>query len=278
MDFMMAILDYLLYGIVATLKQLVWVLGAPMVLALMMQGVTHLVRTRSARLMGAKPFYYFTAPGTVLHELSHALFCVLFGHRITAMKLFQAGDDGTLGYVEHSWNPKSRYQKIGNFFIGTGPIWIGSLAIYLSAHLLLSGPVFAPLQQIQLHDAAFSGGSASLATFGLVGSALWDILRHMLSWEHVTRWQSYLFLYLVFAVGSHVTLSPPDLKGAWKGMVALLVVLLLFNWATLWIGDFALEFSLVLARYATVLTASMLLALVLVSLLALLLLPVKRSR
>ena len=278
MDFLLTILNYLLYGIVATLKQLVWVLGAPMVLALMMQGVTHLVRTQSARLMGAKPFYYFTAPGTVLHELSHALFCVLFRHRITAMKLFQVGEDGTLGYVEHSWNPKSTYQKIGNFFIGTGPIWIGSLAIYVSALLLLSGPVFAPLQQIQLHDGAFSSGSASLATFGLVGSALWDILRHMMSWEHVTRWQSYLFLYLVFAIGSHVTLSPPDLKGAWKGMVALLVVLLLFNWATLWIGDFALQFSAVLARYATVLTASMLLALVLVSLLALLLLPTRRSR
>ena len=40
--------------------------------------------------------YITGAIGTPLHECAHALFCVIFGHKITAIKLFQINsDDGT---------------------------------------------------------------------------------------------------------------------------------------------------------------------------------------
>ena len=47
------------------------------------------------------------------------------------MQLFRPGRDGTLGYVEHAYNRRSLYQSVGNFFIGTGPIWFGSALVYL---------------------------------------------------------------------------------------------------------------------------------------------------
>lgn len=70
-------------------------------------------------------FYYLyslaTAPGVMVHELGHAVFCVLARVKIYKIKLFQFGS--VAGYVNHD-EPTKFYQSV---LISFGPLMLNSL-------------------------------------------------------------------------------------------------------------------------------------------------------
>lgn len=71
------------------------------------------------------------APSTPLRELGHALFAILFFHRVTDARFLDLHDpDGELGYVEHSYNPRNPVAILGNFFYILGPLVIELFAVY----------------------------------------------------------------------------------------------------------------------------------------------------
>ena len=51
-------------------------------------------------------------------------------------------------------------------------------------------------------------------------------------------WKSVLFCYVLYSTGSSMTLSKSDLNGALAGLVWLVIFVLIFNFLTLWSGDF----------------------------------------
>ena len=206
----MMVIEYLLNALKQTLLILAYGVLPYIVFALFMQWCANAIRKRLASLIGVKRYVYLTAPGVVVHELGHALFCPLFRHRIVEMKFFSPQPDGTLGYVNHRYDPGSRFQRIGNFFIGTGPIWLGLAVLYLVSLLLLPANIYGASGSIRAFLSAF---------FSL---AFWS------------RWQSWLWLYLFLSVGSHVTLSPPDIRGAGDGAMALIVTVLIFELLFSW--------------------------------------------
>ena len=79
--------------------------------------------------------YYFysllTAPGVVVHELSHAIFCLLSGIKIHRIKLFQFGE--AAGYVVHD-EPQRFHQAL---LISLGPLLINSLLALILFSLLI---------------------------------------------------------------------------------------------------------------------------------------------
>ena len=175
------------------------------VIAFIMQLLSNSIRKSLAKIFGIQGYIYLTCPGVMVHEIGHALFCVIFRHKIVEMKLFSPEEDGTLGYVNHSYNPNSFYQRIGNFFIGTGPIWFGIVVLCFVSWMLLPNEM--------------NIGNFFSADF-------WG------------RWQSYIWLYLALTIASHITLSPPDLKGAADGGITILttsaLAFLLFGWCGEW--------------------------------------------
>ena len=158
--------------------------------------------------------------GTPVHECAHALFCLIFGHKIVEIKLFQVGsEDGTLGYVRHSYKPKNLYQKIGNFFIGIAPIVVISTLLYGLSWLILTDFTKAINANIQT--------SNILKDFTKVLVGVYNTL--VLFFSKIDSWQWWVFVVIASFLALHMNLSKPDIKGAVSGLIFLMLVILIVD-------------------------------------------------
>ena len=213
----MAAVNYLLDSLLAGIIILAAGLLPWLITAVLFQLASNSIRKSMARLLGDRAYIYLTAPGVAVHELSHAVFCLVFGHKIDEMKLFSPENDGTLGYVSHSYDPKNYYQRAGNFFIGTGPIWGGLFILYLFSKLLLPETMLPFSSGIGENVSAFVSGFFSASTW--------------------TDWKFCIWLYIALTVGSHITLSKPDLSGAKDGLLMLCGAVMIGCLVLGWCGD-----------------------------------------
>lgn len=164
--------------------------------------------------------YITGAVGTPIHECSHALFCVIFGHKINEIKLFQISDEeGTLGYVNYSYNPKNIYHKIGNFFIGIAPIVVISLILYGMSWLLLPDFIRVAERNIQIVDV--------VSDFSRIMSGLLDTL--LFFFRCASSWQWWVFVVIGSLLALHMNLSKADIKGAIGGGIFLITLILLID-------------------------------------------------
>lgn len=217
---MQEIISYITKVISTTAFQLFLILGPILLIAFLMNFFSGAIERKLTRLLGIKLYLLlFGWLGTCVHESGHALFCLIFRHKINEIKFFKPDlETGTLGYVNHSYNPKSPYQNIGNFFIGIGPILLGAVVIYFATYLYLG-------------DINSNEGNT-----GPISQAM-TLAGHLFKPANLLDWKFYLFLYITLSVGGAINLSTPDIKGAGKGFVAIIFLLLLTNLVTLWMGN-----------------------------------------
>jgi len=278
-----AILSYLWTATLASLIQIGIFLVPGLILAFIMNYESGFVQRRALLTIG-KGWYLglFGWLGTIVHELGHAIFCLIFRHKITAMKLFDPDPEtGTLGYVEHSYNSTSFYQLAGNFFIGIGPILLGMAIIYLLSYLLLGLNPFKLANNFNIASSQNISWDTLIQIFQILWTSSTSLLCEVFSWHNLSTWQLYAFIYLAFAIGSSITLSPSDIKGALKGFSVIIILIFIFNLATAWAGDFTSNIVTGTAGYLSIFYTAMfpiLLLNIAVSVLILLLLSFLRTR
>jgi len=237
--------DYLLDASIVTSKQLFVLLGPLLFLALIMNFIARKNEEISYKTLGQKVYLYvFGWLGTSVHELGHAIFAIIFAHKISEIKLFTPGSGKSLGHVKHSYTKGNPYQTVGNFFIGMGPILLGALLLWMVTWLLFDLNVFniATKHDINItHQVITSFDLAKELAVGMYGSII-DIYRVIIANHGDYWWKVVLFAYLFYSIGSSVTLSSSDIKGAFRGFIYFVLLLLIFNLATIWKGDFVSGF------------------------------------
>lgn len=156
--------------------------------------------------------------GTTIHETSHAILCIVFGHRIEKIKFFDLNpQDGTYGFVEHSYKKKNLYHRIGNFFIGIAPLIFGGAVILLLMYFLL-GDTFSILMDI-----------STSCSFCKIYILPFDAFAQIFSLNNLKSWQFYVFILVSICIALHMNISNEDLKGSLTGIIVLILLIILID-------------------------------------------------
>lgn len=216
--------------------------------------------TNMQRAFGVKGIMTFAIIGTPIHELGHAAMCLIFGHKITRMKLIDTNSrTGVLGYVEHSYNPNNIYQRVGNFFIGIGPIISGIFVLIIGLHFLLP-------QSFELFQSHLKGNlnysllDTKLITWNLNASI--GLIKSIFTLANLTKISFWIFIILAFCVSSHIALSKPDIKGALDGFVFLFVVIVVINFIARYFNINTYDYMLRIGKYNAYVASFLIMALV----------------
>ncbi|MCH2181185.1 MAG: metalloprotease family protein [Mariniblastus sp.] len=192
------------------------VLFGPWVLfAFLIHQIERLMQRRLAERFGWKSVMWTGWLGTPIHELSHALMCRLFGHRVDEVVLFEPDpESGRLGYVRHSYRRKNWFEEIGNVFIGIAPLIGGSLVLGLLLWLFYPDPTRAAIEAVK-------GQAGDPELLGRAWSIIQLMGQEILAPANLVTVRFWTFIYLVFCVGSHMAPSRSDYRGAGRGALIL---------------------------------------------------------
>lgn len=236
-----------------SVMELIYLLGIIIAIGFILGLLERSARGFWLRALGHKGVLLTAYIGTPIHELGHFVMCLLFGHRVTRMKLLQLhSPDGVLGYVQHQYNRNSLYQQAGNFFIGIGPIFSGIASLVLAMYLLVPQSFQTFQNQIEQLNLLHTG---DIAAIKMAGTASFMISKALFTLENFTHPGFWLFLLLGIAISSHIALSRADIENSAKGLLIIFLLLVLFNIAALILGIDSLKFIARLAEYNAYLVA-----------------------
>lgn len=169
--------------------------------------------------VGDRGIYATALIGVPVHEIGHALMCLVFGHKVEQIKLVQFGAPGeALGYVNHSFDPNNLFHRIGQFFIGIAPIIMGIAFITVTLYFTLPDTFHGWTEAVM--------ASEELAD---IPQTLLVLVTSLFSGENFTNPLFYLFLLLAIGVASHMSLSQSDIAGARTGLIAMYILLVIYN-------------------------------------------------
>jgi hypothetical protein len=217
-DFLLAAL-----GLMASLFLGVFIFG------LLIQFISQLSFKSLANAFGPGGTYVVAWIGTPIHEIGHAIFCLIFGHKIAEMHLFKPDETtGTIGFVYHKWNPKNPYQVMGNFFIGIGPMVLGSAVLFGLFYFLIPGS-HGTWSSIIDNMGSIEKGSSIVTWLIAFKDAALSVITLVFTWSNLGIWQFWVFLYVSISVASNIRLSWADFKGSLSAIGCVIIPILIFT-------------------------------------------------
>ena len=206
--------------------QLVYFIGVVFVVGILM----YLLHKAFYKMIGNKRWVCYATGfiGTPIHELSHALMCIIFFHKIKEIKFFQIdSESGTMGYVNHSHNPKNIYQVTGNYFIGTAPLFVGTAIIFFMIKFMF------PETSLELagyfeNVASVQAEGVSLNLFTSYANAIVGMFFSVIS-AFLLDWKWLLFIIVALCISIHMNLSIADIKNSIKALPVIVGIIAVFN-------------------------------------------------
>jgi hypothetical protein len=161
----------------------------------------------SRSLLGYR-YRLFVAPGIIIHEVAHAVACLLTGAKIQAMNMFDK--DG--GKVEHY---KPKIPIIGQILISIAPIIVGVIVIYFLSRLIGFRP-------IDLSGVSFSHNN------------FLDLLKKVIISFNTHGVRNGIILYLLFSVSVTMNPSVQDLKNVLLSLTLIgVAIYLVYHYSNL---------------------------------------------
>jgi len=225
----MPVLAFIKDLIIATFSQMASLFAGLFIFGLLIHFISQLTFKSLGKSFGSKGTYFVAWLGTPIHELGHAIFCVIFMHKIVEIEFFKPDPlTGTLGYVYHKWNRSNPWQVLGNFFIGIGPVILGSIALFATFYFLI--PNSHQVWDYILVKASEVDKSYSIGSYLTIlkGSAF-VMARLIFTISNLSSWRFWVFCYLSICVASNIRLSLSDIKGALSGFGCVILPFLLVN-------------------------------------------------
>lgn len=164
--------------------------------------------------------------GTPIHELGHLLFALIFRYNIKEVKLFEPNPNNKrMGYVNYSYSKYNPIHRIGEFLVGSGPLLLGSSVILILLYFLVPNSIEILQISLQVNP-------------NQILKQVHHIFLKLFSINNLKNYQFWIFLYLSFAIITHISPSKRDRTNIWKGAVWLTLILIIINILGLFLFDY----------------------------------------
>ncbi len=250
-------MTFIIELLIRTCIETVYLIGMIVLVGLLLGVLRNNSIRNFQRRFGSKALMITGFIGVPIHELSHAIVALLFGHKINKIKLLQKPDEnGVMGYVQHSYNQGSVYQQVGNFFIGIAPIFGGIFSIIALMRYIIPQAYngFINILVKSLHVTVLSKSIIE----GIINSYS-GLVKVIFSLKNFENPYFYIFLFISICISSHISLSSADIKGASRGLWIIFLILFIVN--TLNLSKYILAIDLI--RYNILITGVLMIAVIL---------------
>lgn len=178
--------------------------------------------------------------GTVVHEFSHMLMCLIFKHEIIEYSLFRpfkSRYDGVMGYVNHRCNLNSTYQKKGNFFIGIAPIFFGTVFLMLFMRILLPNEFGSISQDFERNMIYMSSIKSITDSLNIYVNIVLSVISNLSPFKEHNIILYIIYIYIVYSVTTHMDLSLEDLKNSSVGLGLFIAIIFIINLIVVLLGS-----------------------------------------